>query len=329
MMKHKLVLLCFLVVFVPSVRAQLSTILNYGNVNVRVTYTDGRAVTIRPHVQLMNSSGPVAEDYANDDGMVYFAHIEVGMYHVRVTGQGIEDADSGMVEIDNRKTVQFLFIKVRPVGEGKSGAAGSDPTVAAADLNIPAKARKEFEKAGDLLSEKEWQKAVERLKRALALYPNYAAAYNNLAVAYGHLGDRPHEREALERAVSINDHLASAFANLARFYIRDNDFSQAETLLTKATAAEPTNPEILALLAHVELMDKHYQEAILNCQKVHSMAHERYALVHYIAARAFEHLNQLREAAAELQTFLEEEPSGPRTEGARKELASVQEHLVH
>ena len=200
--------------------------------------------------------------------------------------------------------------------------------MAAPDLKIPAKARKEFDKASDLLSQKEWQKAIERLRRALDLYPNYAAAYNNLAVAYGQLGDRLYEREALEHAIKINDHFAAGFVNLARFYIKDNDLPQAETLLVKATAADPTNPETLTLLARVEFVEKHYEEAIVNCHKVHAVAHERYALVHYIAARALEHLNRLREAATELQTFLQEEPAGPRTEDARKELASLEEHLA-
>jgi len=325
-MKHKFVLLCFLLIFVSSVRAQFSKA--YGNLKVRLTYTDGRAVDLRPRVQLMNSAGPVVEDYANEEGMVNFPRVECGIYHVRVTGQGIEDADSGMVEVDERKGAQSLFITVRRVGEGKPGAAGADPTVAATDLNIPEKARKEFNKAGDLLSQQEWQKAIERLKRAVELYPNYAAAYNNLAVAYGHLGDRPHEREALEHAIKINDHFAAAFVNLAKMDIRDRNLPEAETLLSKATAADPADPETLMLLANIELVEKQYQEAILNCQKVHAMAHDRYAVVHYIAARAFEHLNRLREAATELQTFLQEEPSGPRTDAARQELTSLQKHLV-
>jgi tetratricopeptide (TPR) repeat protein len=329
MMKYKGVLLVLFVVLASGAPAQMASYMKYGNLKVRLIYTDGRAVNDRPLVQLMSGAGlnAVAEDYANEEGMVTFPYVEWGTYHVRVTGQGIEDTDSGMVEVDERKGAQSLFVSVRRLGEGKSGAAAGGPAVAAADLRIPAKARKEFDKASDLLNQQEWQKAIERLKRALDSYPNYAPAYNNLAVAYGKLGDRLHERESLEHAVSINDHFAAAFVNLAKMDIRDHNLPEAETFLSKATAADPINPETLMLLANIELVEKQYQEAILNCQKVHAMAHERYAVVHYIAARAFEHLNRLREAAAELQTFLQEEPSGPRSEGARKELASLEQHL--
>jgi len=329
-MKSERVLLVLLLVLVPSLQAQIQSYMKYGNLKVRVIYTDGRGISDRPLVQLMGgaSNNAVAEDYANEEGMANFLHIEWGVYHVHVTGQGIEDTDSGMVEVDERKGAQTLFVTVRRVGEGKREATGAGPTVAAPDLKIPEKARKEFDKAGELLNQQEWQKAIERLKRALDLYPNYAAAYNNLAVAYGRVGDRAHEREALQHAIRINDHFAAAFVNLAKMEIKDHNLPEAETFLGKATGADPTNPETLMLLANIELVEKHYQEAILNCQKVHAMAHERYAVVHYIAALAFEHLNRLREAASELQTFLQEEPSGPRTDAARKELTSLQKHLV-
>jgi len=330
MVNSKRVLLALVLALVAPLLAQVQSSGRSGNLKVRLTYTDGSAVNVQPLLQLMSgaSNNPVAESYANDAGMAEFLRLELGMYHVRVTGQGIEDADSGIVEVDDRKGAQSLFVTVRRVGEGQPGATAAGPTVAAPDLKIPEKARKEFEKAGDLLSRKEWQKAIERLKRALDLYPNYAAAYNNLAVAYGQLGDRTQEREALEHAIKINDHFVAALVNLARLYTKDNDLPQAEILLGKATAADPTNPETLTLLARVELAEKHYEEVILNCQKVHAVAHERYAMVHYIAARALEHLNRLREAATELQTFLQEEPAGPRTADARKELASLEEHLA-
>lgn len=317
-----------LLLLVPCASAQFSA--RHGNLKVRVTYTDDRAITMFAKVQLMSnaSNNSVAEGFTDGQGSVDFVHVEVGKYHVLVTGEGIEDTDSGAFEVDERKGTQSVLVMVRRIREANPGATSKSPTIGAADLNIPQNARKEFDKAGDLINQQEWQKAIERLKRALALYPNYAAAYNNLAVAYGRLGDRPHEREALERAISINDHFAPAFVNLAKMDIKDHNLPEAETLLGKATAAEPTNPETLTLLANVELLENHYEQAILNCRKVHAIGHEGYAVVHYVAARALEHLNRLPEAVTELQTFLQEETSGARAEAARKELTSLQAHPV-
>ncbi len=81
-------------------------------------------------------------------------------------------------------------------------------------------------------------------------------------------------------------------------------------------------------LANVELLDKHYEAAIATCRTVHSRPHQSYALIHYIAARAYEHESRLSEAAAEFETFLQEEPSGARADAVRKELAAIQAHLA-
>jgi len=302
-----------------------------GNLKVRVTFPDGRACNTVVRILLMGSasSSPVAEGYTNDFGMTEFNNLEVGNYHLTVSGEGIEPTDSGMFEVDNRRASQYLYVTVkrtRGADQTNINVSGA-PTVNAADLNIPQDAAKEFDRASELMAKRDWKMAIERLNRALAIYPKYAAAYNNLGVVYARMGDRPREREALQRAVTLNDHFAPAFVNLAKMAIADRDMPQAETLLDKATAFDPASSSTLILLANVELLDRHYDQAIANCRKAHSLAQDSHALAHYIAARALEHENHLSDAAAEFQTFLQEEPTGERAESVRKELAVVQSQI--
>jgi tetratricopeptide (TPR) repeat protein len=301
-----------------------------GSLKVRVTLPDGRACNTVVRVQLMGgSTSPLADGYTNDVGMTEFNNLEIGNYHLIVSGEGIEQTDSGMFAVDNRRTSQYLFVTVKParnVDQGHINLPGA-PLVGAADLNIPEKAAMEFDKATKLMAKQDWKKAIERLNRALAIYPKYAAAYNNLGVIYARLGDRPREREALQKAVSLNDHFAPAFVNLAKMAIADRDMPQAETLLDKATAFDPASSPTLILLANVELLDHHYNQAIATCQKAHSLAQDSHALAHYIAARALQHENRPSDAAAEFQIFLQEEPTGERAEAVRKELADLHSQI--
>jgi len=206
-----------------------------------------------------------------------------------------------------------------------NGHAGG-PTVAAGDLKVPEQASKEFDKATKLIAQEHWEKAIDQLNKALALYPAYAEAYNNLGVVYARLGDSLKEREALQKAVAANDHFAPAFVNLARLEMKNKNFVAAEADLNQATTVDPTDAGSLALLAQVQLMDHHYQDAIANAGKVHSLAHEPYALVHYVAARAWERLNRFPEALAEFKLFLSEEPPGERASAARQEMAAIEKH---
>lgn len=298
--------------------------LKAGNLQVRVTFTDGHPCNIKVRVQLMLSAGStsVAENYTNDQGLASFDDVEVGNYHLIVSGDGIETTDSGLFELDNRHGTQFQTISVKRTDEQKSESKST--TVAVQDINIPKAAHKDFDKASALIAKQEWKKAIDQLNRALAIYPNYVEAYNNLGVVYARIGDRPSERAALQKATTINDHFAPAWVNLARMAIADRDFPTAENLLDKAVALTPTDSDTLLILANVELMNLHYDHAIAHCRQVHSLDQGSHELAHFIAARALEHESRFAEAISELQLFLKEESSGERADAARRELVDLQ-----
>jgi tetratricopeptide (TPR) repeat protein len=298
----------------------------FGNVHVHVVYADNRAAGLQLRVRLMSGSGstPVTENFTNDQGRTEFIGIPIGNYHVVVSGEGIGEADSGMFELDRRKTSQDLFITVHSTeSNAKGNAAGAPSSVAAVDLNVPDGARKEFEKANEDMGRQDWTSAQQRLNRAISTYPQYAQAYNNLAAVYGHLNDPAHERESLEKAVELNDHLVPALVNLAKLCFQDKNAARAETLLEDASRAEPNNPETMTLLAQAQLLNKHFDAVVITARSVHSMPHQNFAVVHYIAARAFERENRLQDALAELQLYLTEEPKGARADHVREELGQI------
>ena len=295
MVRRFCVHLLFLACIPSSVVAQHLGV-GAGDLRVHVVSTTDRPLGQMMRVRLFsNSSGgsPLVEGYTDSAGEVMFNGVAPGMYHVLVSGQGYEDADSGDVEVDERRLTQRLFVRVRPVaaddGEVVLGAKGS--TVDVSMLNAPKKAVQELRKGNDLMKNQEWQKAVEHLQKAVAIDPEFAAAYNNLGVAYSRVGDRAHEREALDHSLRLNDHNAAALVNRAHLALRELDLAGA---------------------------------ALTSTRKVHMLPHRQYAIVHYFAARACEGTNHLQDAAAELRQFLQEEPHGQWSDGARKELGLLE-----
>jgi Tfp pilus assembly protein PilF len=295
-----------------------------GNLKVRITFTDGRPCNLRVQVRLLLSPGstPLLEGYADESGLIDFDDIAVGNYHLLVSGDGIVDTDSGLFEVDNRKGTQMQTVTVRRSDENSPGAPGQ-ATVSVADMSIPKNAHKLFAQAADSIAAQDWKKAIAQLDEAVAIYPRYVQAYTNLGVVYHRMGDRDSERRSLEKAISLDEHYAPAWINLGWMAIAQQNFPEAEAALNKASALEPTNPQALLMLANVELMNLHYDQAISTSQKVHALGAEAHALVHFIAARALEHQSRLTAAVLELQTFLKEEPSGARADAARKELSSL------
>ena len=62
-----------------------------------------------------------------------------------------------------------------------------------------------------------WREAIYRWERATQLDPTYAAAFNNLAVAYEHEGQLDKAREAYEKAVSLDPENAMIRQNFDLF----------------------------------------------------------------------------------------------------------------
>ena len=104
--------------------------------------------------------------------------------------------------------------------------------------------------------------------------------------------------------------------------IRDHDFLSAEAALNKAAAFDPIEPLSLVLLAYVQLMNRHLDEAIASSRKAHALD-KPHAFVHRVAANAFEQKTYTNDAIKELELFLREEPTGAQADGARIELERV------
>lgn len=62
-----------------------------------------------------------------------------------------------------------------------------------------------------------WREAIYRWERATQIDPTYAAAHNNLAIAYEHEGELDKARKAYEKAIELDPTNASIKQNYELF----------------------------------------------------------------------------------------------------------------
>ena len=285
-----------------------------------------------PHLRVQLRQGTngtlAAMDQTNSSGNVEFQELDPGDYDVLVTGDGIQPGDSGGFNIPETRDFMSVTVVVKPTAEAEPGAEMRGSSVAAADSNVPKKASKEYDRAEEEMAQNDWDKAIDHLNKAIAIYPQYSAAYNDLGVCYGRLKQEDKQREALLKAISVNDHCIPALVNLAHMEMKDNHLLDAVESLNKAIQTDPTNVEALSLLTQVEYMQGHYDQAIIDAHKVHGLAHH-YSIVHYTAASALQKENRIPEAIVELEVFLQEEPQGPRADAVRRVLGARRRMVKH
>jgi len=297
-----------------------------GNVHVHVIFDNDRAAGANLQVRLMegSSSTPVELTYTDQEGQADFSGIPVGEYNVEVSGDGIVTTRSPAFEVDERKVTQAQYVVVRRVDESAPKPLDAKSSVVSvADLNVSPKASRELDRANQAMFAGDYKGSLKHLEKALAIAPNYATAYNNLGALYARMHDFVHEREALEKAISIDGHFGPALLNLGRLCVIEKYFPQAEDVLEKAAGVDPANPETLMLLADAKYMNKRYDAAIADARQAHVVAAVHPSFVHYIAARSYQHLNQPLQALAEFQLFLKEEPTGPRADHVRADIARM------
>ena len=90
---------------------------------------------------------------------------------------------------------------------------------AAAPLRADARddAKKQVEFGISVAQRGLWREAIYRWQRAAQIDPSYAAAYNNLAVAYEHEGDFQKARQSYEKAVELEPNNALIKQNYELF----------------------------------------------------------------------------------------------------------------
>jgi len=318
--------LLLLAVFVIPATAQMDAGFGMTNrVRVHVAYSGG-VCDRSTKVELMQGMTSVARGTPDKSCTIELIGVPAGSYRMVVSGRGFSGIETNEISVTSLDT-DPIEIKI-PQQTAAADSVFQSAETSVSDLRIPKRAAKEFLKAGREMEQQQWKEAETSLDRAIAIYPKYAAAYNNLGVVYARNGDRSREADALQQAISIDDHYVPAYVNLARMDIAENKFPDAESKLRRAADFDPENGIVLVLLTYAEYMNHRFDAVIRDCNKVHALNSVPHAFAHWSAAFALEQKEQIKEAGEEFRTFVKEEPSGQRADDARKEIANIEDYFA-
>jgi tetratricopeptide (TPR) repeat protein len=296
------------------------------NLLIRVTFSDDRAAGDQIRVELISESGvPVGETFTDSNGRASFRVTSPGMFEVRASGSSVQGTATERFRIDDMDKNKTVFVRIKPKAEATATQSkpSAPPVTSAADLRAPAEARKAFHKGMEAWDQHDFAKAAEHFEKAVALFPEYDTAYNNLGVMYFQLNQTDKAKAAFERSVALNDKNADADRNLARILLQESNSARAQELLTKSLVVEPLNPVTLTLLCVADMQTGNYDGALTTARKTHQLPHEGYSLVHFMAGQALEQKGQPQDAFAEYQTYLQESPAGAEAPLVRNAVARL------
>src|SRR5262245_8976840 len=181
---------------------------------------------------------------ADTSGSFTFSSLAPGNYTVVVdAGEHYEiarenvfiDTDLNMsrsgIPTSNGSRRYTVMVHLQPkVEKGQTKPAVVNATLAA----VPENARKLYEKGMGFSRAGDTAKAIDSMKEALSLYPNFPLALNELGVQYLKSGKPDKATEALNNAVKLEPDAFTPRLNLGIALLEAKQFQEAQTQLHEA-----------------------------------------------------------------------------------------------
>lgn len=273
-------------------------------------------------VQLQDSmGGTFQETYPDPEGKVRMTVCKYGTYRLRVTGSTIEETVVDDLQPGRGDKIVNVSLHRKL---SKEDAKARKSTVSAQRLRVPKKAQKQLNKGDAALKEGNLETARKCYVNALGIYPQFEEAENNLGIVLMREGKKVEGKAAFDRAIAINPLYAQAQVNLAKIAFDEKRFQDAFELAQQALKSEPLNPAALFVAAESAFFNHDYGNTISYARTLHSLPHQQFGLVHFLAGKSLEAENQPGAAVAEYQAFLEEDPTDPNATRARELLTLLQ-----
>lgn len=266
-------------------------------------------------VTLFSRDGVPRQTYTTEQGRFEFRDIPEGGYTLsarslsdsKLTVEGVE-ADTAHTATGNVTVNLVLRGEVAPPGALKKPEAVS---IAEVEQKVPKQARQAFREALKFREEKQNDKALQSLTRAVELFPEYFQALaerGDLLVVAGKL---PEAAEDFARALKVNPRYGPALRGAGYCKLERREFAAAARHLEQATTARPddANAYLLLGIAYLELDQREQSEAAL--VKALSFNTRRELRAHIHLGNLYARSGRYKDAAEQLRQYLEANPEDP------------------
>lgn len=300
----------------------------------RIIYSSGKRAETRIKVKLESSTFGDLSVLSDPNGSFSFRSLQPGRYTVVIDGGEEYESvrEPVFIEASNVKTRRGEIVGMsipRPftlqiymLPKGQSAAQPRPGVLNAALAGIPRPAVELYDKALESARKGENHKAVEQLKGALALHPDFALALSQLGVQYKILKEPEKAAEHLRSALRL---MPEDYATLLTYGIvlfEAKQLPEAEEQFRKALKKNSSSPSAHYYLGIILLKRNSYDEAEKELLSAVSSGGENMAMAHYYLGGLYWGRHEYKKAADALETYLR---LSPQAENAARLRATIKE----
>ncbi|HWB98567.1 MAG TPA: tetratricopeptide repeat protein [Bryobacteraceae bacterium] len=268
----------------------------------------------RASVSLQGATTPFTDQTLTDHrGRFRFRKLEPGTYTVSVfvpgRGEVRQTIEIGPSLADSKRRVQVTF--EIPDSKFEQDTAHRGHVVSARQLSIPPKAIREYEEAQKQLGRRDVDGAVEHLRKAVELAPEYTSAWNNLGTIAYQTRQYAQAKEYFRKALDAEPGAFEPLVNLGGVLVTVGKAQDALPYNQHAVLARPRDA-----LANSQLGMNYFQLGKLDLARKYLTVAKQIDPAHFshpqlllaeIAARSGDRPG----AAVELEDLLRRHPDAP------------------
>lgn len=267
------------------------------------------------------SGSVITSAYTNGAGAFQLGTVPQGLYQI-VALFGLSQAEE-RVDVNSFRTTVSLRMPVN----NQPAAGNTGHTISVTQYRIPDKARNEFQKAQDASAKLNLDGARKHVERALELFPTYADALTLRAIL--NLSTNVAASIAdLEKAIQCDGNYAMAYTVLGSALNIQSRFDEALKTLERGQSLSPNSWQSYFEMARSYLGKLDYATALRQLDRAESLTPVEYPPILLAKAQAFLGLKQYDDATANLQSFLQKDPSGPNADAAQHMLQQAKELMA-
>jgi tetratricopeptide (TPR) repeat protein len=284
----------------------------------RVLLPSGQSANLNVKIILSELHRPLTTIYTNKHAEFRFTNLREGEYFVQaVADEKVYEPASQRLWL-GRSLIYQLTLTLRKKGEIAKRETGEQVvSFAELDRTAPPSAQKEYNQAVRWIGKGDARQGIEHFRRAIAIYPDYLEARNDLGAQYLKLKRFDEAAEQFSVVLEKNPDYFNSRFNLGLVLIERKDYAAAIVELKKAVAIDsaPPAPRMWIGVALLQTGDLRGAERELSRALITSGGN--FIAVHYYLAQVYLRLGDSAGASRSLKAYLEGEPKGEYAEEVR------------
>jgi len=283
----------------------------------RVVLPSGRSLSGNVKIIIRNDQAPLEVRYTDRHGEFRFINVREGTYHIEVDGDpNLFQPVTQEVSVGRGANVNVtIYLQEKDL----SFRTASPGVVSTVDLNQrpPVQARKQYERALGVIAKGDPKKGIEHLIQAIAIYPDYLAARNDLGVQYLKLKQFDQAAEQFEVNLKRDPKYFDSRLNLGLVLVELKKYSDAIDQFNQAISIDSARPAAHLWLGIALLQSNELRGAERELMKTLMIGDPEFSVAHYYLAHVRLRRGDHKEAMYELRAYLEKAPSGEQSTDAR------------